>query len=226
MKIVIPWLLTVGLAVALVLFFLSARDDVASAAKRAEAAELTAKHFQVAAEAGAKDLAAAADGIAGLKAEVARLQKESPGAKLKTVIRWRTVYLPAGGEARPPETPGAPPPVCVLARGDQGQIRVDAVRAETRAGNVVAIGQAEAVRVAPPPETVLFGGPFEAALSSYTEAAITPAPRWSLGARGWWRNPGWTAEVSGGYRLAGPLWLEGAARFDSQFAAGVRWEVP
>jgi hypothetical protein len=225
MKTALPWILAALLAAGMVAAIWNGRRLTNEAERLAEAATLKAQNFAVADQGKERALEVRAAEIGGLQAELARLRAASPGVKVRTVVRWKTAYLPAGGAPREPAAPGQPV-VCVLAQGDEGQIRVDAVRAETKAGNVVAVGQAQAVRVHPPPETVLFGGPFEAALSSYTEAAVTPLARWSLGARGWWRNPGWTAEVSGGYRLAGPLWLEGAARFDSQFAAGVRWEIP
>lgn len=224
MKAILPWLVAGLFAVLLVVVMVRARTAAAEAEKAAEAAELKLKGFQVAVQVKDKALEIRANEIGSLQGELQRLRKESPGVKVKTVIRWKTVYLPAGGDPRPPDAPGAPPLVCVLAQGDQGQIRVDAVRAETKAGNVVAVGNAEAWRVQPEPATLLFGGPFEASLSSVVEAEVKPQANWALGASGWWRNPSWTAEVRGGYRLSGPLWIDAAARFDNQYSAGVRWE--
>ncbi len=113
----------------------------------------------------------------------------------------------------------------LFVRPDNLKGGVDAVRAETRAGNVVAIGQGECVRVAPPPETILFHGPFEASLSSFSEESVPLPPTWAVSARAWYQNPGHAIEVSGSRRLSGPLWLEGAVRFDGQYAVGLRWEI-
>lgn len=225
MKTILPWGIAVALAAILVWQVVARRTAVDEAAKAAEAVELKAQRFQVADQAKGKALEAKAAELDGLRGEIARLRAASPGVKVRTVIRWRTAYIPAGGAARPPEATWAPPIECLLARGDLGQVRVDAIRAETRKGNLVAIGRADAVRVQPAPESVLFGGPFEATLSSYTEAVTTAATTWSLGAGGWWTNPGWTTEIRGSYRISGPLWLDAAARLDNEYSLGIRWEI-
>lgn len=222
----LPWVLSAAIAVCLVFPFVLARNRASEAERRAEAAELTAAHFQVAAQDSAKGLKAQAAELDGLQAELERLRKASPGVQIRTVVKWKTVYLPvASGAPRPEPAPGSAAPACVLALGDVGQIRVNAVRAETRAGNLVVVGEAQAWRIEPGPEALLFGGAFDEKLSVTSEAPPVVLPRWSLGAGAWWKNPSWTAEVRGGWRLAGAFWLEGAARFDNQFSAGARWEL-
>jgi hypothetical protein len=188
-----PWTL-LGAATVLVVM-LGVRGCNRDAAARRElarideAARLQAKQVLVAArerEAALRlQLDAATRGNADLRQELERVRRATPGAKVVFVEHLSTGAVVSDGLPRAPEERGqaAVPPACLLAVGDLGEVVVDEVHLETRAGNRVVAGTGVARRVRPGPETRLFGGPFRAPLSSVAEKAPpeAAAPRWGFG---------------------------------------------
>lgn len=81
---------------------------------------------------------------------------------------------------------GAPrparPPACLLAKGDEGEIRVAEVALQAREGNRVLAGAAEAWRLSPGPPTRILAGRFTAPASEISEERPAPLPRWRAGA--------------------------------------------
>lgn len=88
------------------------------------------------------------------------------------------------------ECPGAP--ACLLAAGDEGEIRTSIAGVETRAGNLVVIGAAEAWRLAPGPASRILSGPLRL---ETTVAERGGEPGWGgggwvmAGRRGWLAGP-------------------------------------
>jgi hypothetical protein len=158
-----------------------------------------------------------------LRAALAVARRAAPGARPTLVVRASTGGVAAGGTprdaGRPPNPaggrgPGAKTesltgagPACLLAAGDRGEVRVDQVLLETRAGNLVFVGAASAFRVSPAPETRLFGGQLRAEVAAQKPPG---APGWGAGAfvgvgrGGWAAGPAFAAPPA---RL-GPLRLE------------------
>lgn len=196
------WWFAPMLAVLLILFLVRAWGmtgrDLDSATRRAEAAELRLKDLAVANEASERSLKAELTRMAlehvDLMAEIRRLQMASPGVKPTAVVHGSTgpVVVPP---QTPPQTPSGPvcpqvpaPPDCVLRPGDAGEVTAAIATFETRAGNAVAVGAAEAWRVDPPPRTKLFGGPLRL---EFTVKEQKPPPRWGAGAGIWAGRWGW-----------------------------------
>jgi len=168
---------------------------------------------------------------AGLAAEVRRLGPElqlalaaarraAPGSRVTGAGASSTGAVPAGGEARPTSsTPAAALPTCLLAAGDQGEVRVEQVVLETRGGNRVIVGVGEAWRLEPAPAARLFGGPFRAELSRIGVEEPEERPGWAWGVvagcgkAGCGVGPGgafpplrvgrWQVEASAGVQLLG-----------------------
>lgn len=173
-----------------------ARRGAAAGAKLAEAAELRAKGFAVAADASQHDLNAKAAALSGLQGELARLKAASPGAQVIAVAQLHTSTVVASGTPRPtspvscvppPQPAPLPPdpaPACLLAVGDRGDVVCNVAGVETRAGNTVAVGTGEAWRREPAPATRLLSAPFEADLSTLTVRAPERSPGWGLGVYG------------------------------------------
>lgn len=144
---------------------------------------------------------------ADLKAALEAARKAAKGARPVMIAHGSTGPVKASGKPRdtPSQanaaTPGASPapissPVpaptghsgegatsssCLLAEGDQGEIRVDAVALQTRAGNRVLVGAASAHRLNP--EARLFGGSFSAPVTwaAEREPATPAVRRWGAG---------------------------------------------
>jgi hypothetical protein len=199
----------------------TATDEVA---RQREARDLLVGKFNVATQDAAvlkteADKAKAAEKT--LRDQVASLEKQVGKVKIVEVVRWKTIEVPATGTPVP-LPPGGP--ACVLRLGDGLEGSVSQLQARTVAGNLVALGHLVVDRTTPTRATLL-DQPFEAKLSSFvTESVAESKPRFSLGGGLWWTNPKWSAEIRGGLRLLGDLWVEGAGRFDNQYEAGVRWE--
>jgi hypothetical protein len=181
------------LGVSLARALTSGRSARAEVARLAEAQQLADQRFAVARR-DAVALARQADRVlaqhADLSAEVDRLRRASPGARVVGGADLRTGTLVAGGTPRPVEPrapeergPGAcgPAPACLLAPGDAASIDVAQVALETRAGNRVIVGRADAYREDPAGRVLLFGGPFDARISAVTEAAPPTRPGWAFG---------------------------------------------
>lgn len=200
----------------------SGRRAEGAVARLAEAEVLRLKKVEVAAQEREAQLKARlGEAVAfaeGLGAELARVRAAAPGARTVLVARGSTGPVKAGGLPRAPEERGpaagegeeqaeaAGPqshdpqaaerpaaPACLLAEGDLGEVRAAVAGLETRAGNLVVVGAAEAWRVSPPPAARLFGGPLR------LEAAVEER---GGGPGGW----GGGARVQAGRRgvLAGP----------------------
>jgi hypothetical protein len=144
-------------------------------------------------EADAKRLAA---GNADLAAELVRARKALPGARVMGAASSSTGALPAAGAPRPgpacPEAPAAQP-ACLLAVGDEGEIRVDQVVLDGPGGARLVVGAASAYRVTPEPRAKLFGGPFRAAVSEASAEAPAAPPGWGAGLYVGLSRDGWAA---------------------------------
>jgi hypothetical protein len=223
----------------LVCIALAWRLNVASraeavAARLLEEVRLREAGLVVAAQASGSELKQQLRDLEGANVELAdeleRASRAAPGAKPVGVSRSSTGPVIAGGTPRAPEergpaaVPVAPRASCLLAEGDEGEVRVDQVVLETRKGNRVLVGTAAAWRLSPP-ATRLFGGPFRAELTEVVTAAPPPAARarWGagvwlgVGRDGWAAGPAvaWTAArvwgaelemVGGGGVGSGGLW--------------------
>lgn len=151
-----------------------------------------------------------------LGAELARVRGAAPGARPVLVAKGSTGPVKAGGlprahEERGPAATGeeqagaAGPqshdpraaerpttPACLLAEGDLGEIRTAVAGLETRAGNLVVVGAAEAWRLEPGPAVRLFGGPLRLEATVEQRGA---GPGWggggyvAAGRRGWLAGP-------------------------------------
>jgi hypothetical protein len=192
------------------------RSARSKAEKSAEAAELRAKGVEVAAEvtaAGLRSRVATLEGeSADLRAEVQRVKAAAPGAKVVGVVTGTTGHLAViTPEAPPAATGGAAPPSlqpapgvlgdggCLLHTGDSGEIKVSTVALETKAGNLVVVGAAEAWKAAPGPPARLFGGPLRLDVGR----EVPPASAgWGGGLGGWAGRTGWLA----GPAVAPPPW--------------------
>jgi hypothetical protein len=178
----------------------SGRRSALEAARLAEEARAKAAGLLVAEQSKGKTLEAEAKRLAAaipdLEAALAKARAALPGAKVSGTASSSTGPRPAGGDPRPgpvcPAAPGAPPaPVCLLAAGDEGEIRVDQVVLTGPAGATVLVGAASAYRVTPEPRTRLFGGPFRAELSTAKVASPPPPPGWGAGALVLGGRSGW-----------------------------------
>lgn len=115
-------------------------------------------------------------------ADTERRVKEATGKapKVIEVVRWRTAPGQAGGEAPAGRT-------SLVERGDTLAIRGTSIKLETRAGNHLVTGTAQCLRLKPPPETVLYEGPFDLGEVTVMEPSPEPLPSsrpWSAGVVG------------------------------------------
>lgn len=170
-------------------------------ARHLEAEQLRAAGLEVAAERDRADLWDEANRASAesedLRRALAEARAASHGERPVLVARCSTGPRPAAGAARPatspPPAPGseAPaPPACLLAAGDQGEVQVDEVVLETRAGNLVLVGAASAWRAAPD-RARLFGGPFRADLGEVAGAAPPRPAGWGVGVWSGVSRDGW-----------------------------------
>jgi len=118
------------------------------------------------------------------------------------------VHLECAGAQGPAKPSGPVPPAplevvhpaCLLAAGDEGEIRVDQVVLDGTGGARLVVGAASAYRVTPEPRARLFGGPFRAALSEASAEAPVAQPGWGAGIFVGLSRDGWAA----GPALAAP----------------------
>lgn len=134
-----------------------------------------------------------------LRSALAAAKAAIPGARVVATASASTGPRPAAGLPRPgpsrvepgpacPPPPSAPQdeapaasPTCLLAAGDEGEIRVDQVVVDGPQGARVLVGAASAYRVMPEPRTKILGGPFRTDLSSAEMAAPPAEPGWGAG---------------------------------------------
>ena len=181
------------LGLSLVRALTSGRDARTEVVRLTEAQHLVEQRFAVATR-DAAALARQADQLLGqhrdLSAEVERLRRASPGARVVGAAELRTWPLVASGSPRPvePRAPeerghGTPSPAaaCLLEPGDAASIEVAEIALETRVGNRVVVGRANAYREDPAGRVLLFGGPFDARLSQASESAPAAPAGWAFG---------------------------------------------
>lgn len=183
------------------------RQAAEEASRLAEEARARAAGQLVVEQARGRALELEARRLAGqnedLAAELARARAALPGARVTGTASSSTGARPAGGAPRPgpvvyrcepaPGAPSAPPPACLLAVGDEGEIRVDQVVLDGPRGAQLLVGAASAWRVAPEPRAKLFGGPFRAELSRAQSEAPEARPGWGAGVVALAGRSGWAA---------------------------------
>jgi hypothetical protein len=224
-----PVVLVALLAAVLVQRLDAGRRAAHEAARLAEAEVLRQKGVAVAAQADARALRAALQGAVArsedLAAELERVKRASPGARPVAVAHATSGPLQAGGAARPtvPPTSAAACPACLLAAGDRGELRLAQATLQTKGGNLVFVGAAEAWRLEPAPVTRLLAGPlrYEA-----TVEKLAPPPGFGFGVAG--SVGGGSAGATGGVAVALPpsrwrRWqLEPTAALEANLAGGWR----
>ncbi len=226
------WRWTPVIAVALLAAVLVQRLDAGRRAEHearrlAEAAELEAQGQIVASLRSRAELQASARRLAAENADLAEAlktaQRAAPGARPVMVVEASTGPVPAAGAARPSPPSGGPAPApatCLLAAGDRGEVRVDSVLLQTRAGNLVFVGAASAWRLEPGPPARLFGGQLTAKVAA--EAPERPAG-WGFGAAVIAGRAGWMV----GPTAASPplrLWrYQGEAQIGALAGPGGEW---
>ena len=179
----LPWLLVLALVVggslgALVAYGWRQRLDAEAAARKAADAErLRLAGLVVVAERTREDLEAKLAELlerdAVLERELARARRASRGLEVVASVEAQTAPAPAVGEPRPPEVGEGLCSACLVAPGDELQIRVGEVVARTEAGNRIVLGSAQLWRLTPAPESRLLAAPFSAPL---TEASVIAEP--------------------------------------------------
>ena len=155
-----PWavllLVVAGLVVAVYLgvgYFNALRSRASEAERKAEAAELKAQGFAVAADTSQKQLDATAAANQLLQVEIERLKKASPGAHVVGTVTGTThlVAFPIPPSALPPDSSppasggvasAAGPRPCALYFDEPVEIRLDGALMKTEGGNLVAAGVA------------------------------------------------------------------------------------
>lgn len=178
------------------------RAEIERVKKADSEALLQAQGALVVSEQKSKDVEARAENVeaqnAALRSEVNRLVKLNPGTRRVGALRASTGGTAAGGAPRPSPGAGAnapvqactaPAPACLLAPGDTGEVRVGAVKLQTKEGANALVMEASAWRLKPEPATKLFGG----LISSDASGVWTETPKKCPDASG----PGWGA-VGGG----------------------------
>ncbi len=151
---------------------------LAKANRAAETDRLRDAGFLAASEAKAKILAVEVERIPELKAQLARLQAASPGARVVGVMHGSTGAIATSPAAQPiTTTPPSCPPCLYPAEGSLGEVEVREATAETKDGVHVVLGYSKCIRVAPEPRTILFEGSWESKSSS---AAVEPEAPVSL----------------------------------------------
>jgi hypothetical protein len=188
-----PWAVAVlAVAIALAVIFAALRREAAANAQRdteTERQRLIADHQIVALQTDKAGLEAAVRvAVQGqLATAIEAAKKAAPGARVVRVMQASTgpVQVQPGASmatvVQPPECP--PVPACALAPGDTAEARVSEVDLQTKAGNQAVVGTAECWRLTPEPAVKLFGGPFEARLTTVTELEPIPDNRWV-----WWQH--------------------------------------
>ncbi len=211
-----PWaallLVVAGLVVATYLgvgYLNSLRGRASEAERKAEAAELRAKGFAVAADASQKQLDATAAANQLLQSEIERLKKASPGAHVVGTVSGTThlVGLPIPPSALPPDSSppasggvasAAGPRPCALFFDEPLEIRIDGAALHTEGGNLVLAGIASLwilPRGETEPKKIL-----DAPLTLKVQAAAPEKPLgWGAGLAlvafsgpgggGWWAGP-------------------------------------
>jgi hypothetical protein len=184
------------------------RRAEADRARLAEEAQLRAEGLLVVEQVRSRALDLEARRLAGqnadLSAELERARRAAPGARVTGTVSASTGPRPAGGAPRPGQVvyrcetePGAappagpPPPACILADGDVGEIRVDQVELETREGARVLVGAASVWRLDPAPQAKVMAGGFQAPLSVAKEPARPAPPGWGAGLYAGVSRDGW-----------------------------------
>lgn len=220
-----PWALPVlvGVLVLALAWRLNAgRQAEAEARRLAEETQLRAQGLLVVEQAKSRALELEARRLVAqnedLGVELERARRASPGATVTGTVSASTGPRPAGGAPRAgqacpaPEAPPAPepPPVCLLAAGDQAEVRVDQVELETRDGARVVAGAAAAWRLEPGPPARLFGGGFQARLSKAQGEVELQPPGWGAGVWLGVGREGWAAGPAAAFPPLhlGPLQLE------------------
>ena len=182
---VIPWAIIVAMAAIGVWLVQRAWWQESEAEREAEMRELEAQEQIVEIRKERDQLKADLDVMLdmnnAMQGALDEARKVAPGAKVVRVVRASTGQVTSDGvpriEGRPENyqsMTGSQPIDCLLARGDTAEIRVDQVELETKAGNRVLVGTAEAWRLTPEPETKLIAGPFEADFTHVSGLAPSP----------------------------------------------------
>lgn len=225
----------VVLGLALARALTAGRDNSQELARVREAAVLESQKFEVADRARTA-LAAEFSRLMvrnlALAAEVERLKRSSPGVRPVGTVSASTGPVPVSGAAPPVEPmpsagseARAPSPNCVLHLGEVASIDVAQVTLQTRAGNRVMVGQADAYRHDPAGRVRLFGGAFTSAIT--TEEADAPAPGWAFGVSAGVGTGGAVAGVAASPPPWGSLELVGTAganpRGDWHATAALLW---
>lgn len=200
------------------------RESEAAARRLAEEARLRAEGLLVVERAKGRTLEAEARRLAGANAdlagELARARRAAPGARVVGTASASTGPRPAAGPPRvyplaalqgEARSPAPPAGACLLAEGDQGEVHVSEVVLETREGAQLLVGAAEAWRVGAAPAR-LFGGPFQAHLSTAKAPAPPPPTTWGAGLYAGVSREGWAV---------GPLVAAPPARLGAWEVSGV-----
>ena len=185
----LPWSLALAFSLCSVWLVHRAWNIEADAARDAEASRLASEGQIVELRKTAADLQRDLDveieSNTALQAALDEARKAAPGSKVVRMVRASTGPMPAGGQPRECPVPpiGTACPVCLVAPGDQLEVRVAEVDLQTKLGNRVVVGSGACVRLLPPPETTIAEGEFEASLTRVEELAPTPDKGWP-----WWAN--------------------------------------
>jgi hypothetical protein len=190
-------ILSVGVLV-LVMMLKHEKAERLAAERQVEATELKAKGDLVAEDTKAaglkKDLASLEVEFAGLQAALDDAKKKSGATKLVEADKFETTPVLVPYESSASADGG-----CVLAAGESGEIRIAEFRLQTKLGNVVAGGVAEAWRVAPGEPARLFSSEFSATTSlmnvDLSQVVAPKAPGWGLGP---WATGSTVSGVGGG----------------------------
>jgi hypothetical protein len=174
------------------------------AERNAEVTELKAKGLVVALDEKTKglqtDLNDLAKQFSGLQAALDDAKKKAGATKLVEVDHFVTVpgpVLPVPGDS--------PDGGCALALGDTGEVRIAELRLQTKKGNDLAVGVAEAWRVSPGLPVRLFSSQFSAATSlmevDLDKVTAAKPPGWGGGPLG----VAGTSGVGGGVIVVSPV---------------------
>jgi hypothetical protein len=143
-------------------------------ASTVEASDLAGHGMEVIASSSVDDLIKRVDKLVDenktLKDALEAAKKAAPGARVVQVVKACT---------EPEKVPVASK--CLLAGGDEGEVRVNEIQLQTEGGNKILIGTAEAWRLNPPAR--LFGGKFSAAtteVGGYPGDLLRPS-KWGIG---------------------------------------------
>lgn len=230
---VLAWRWTPAVAIAIVAGVLAWKLDAGrraadELARMNEAEALRLEGVLVAEQAGSLQLRAALGVLerqnADFAAEIERIKKVASSARPVSVSHGVTGPAVAGGApaVRPVEAPMIPGPICLLRAGDMGEVRVDSATLQTSKGNALMVGAASAWRVAPSPETRLFGGPLKI---TGTVETVPYSPGWGFGATGWAGRSGWMAGPAASMPPVRVWGLQGEVAFGAGFGPSGEWGV-